>query len=478
MARKMNCVLFALIFGLNISNSDAQVINFDSSNEEERTFKLSDGLQKIMDLDEQGSIAITGFAFQEALVIGKMSPYKIWHFDAEGKLIWKKIVPNSKLDKALFLTTPDNRLFYVIQTKANKFYDKTTYLTQVGVVDGRERSLEIEGREEFGKNLQTIFSDSKYLYFITTEDGNEKNGKKKVTEKLVINRFDHQSLIHTKLAIDTPPIQGGDETSFWSFMGVKGENMLFGSKHVDIESGKNDFIVLEVSSDGKVNNTIRFSYKLPADKYSRPSYALNLGQNNFHEIERMDYEIVYGKNYSYTNAFATAFSHIRYNKDTEQFLVYGLYGDKPFHKIGPIYRGLYLSQFDPKGKEIWSTDQPAGDQLMGEGYFKVHARPAERDIEVVTAKENKIVVNISFNDINAPFFFSSDGKFLKSDFIKSKDFDLETFITPHNSKSKDYFESLAKDKTATKTTMITPRGEVLIYFSPKEKVFQTIFFKN
>jgi hypothetical protein len=481
--------VFSIIvfFFLSTCHANAQVVNFDSSNEKEKLFKAYTNVKGTLNLGDNGSIVVTGISFPNgATVVGKLPDDKIWHFDAEGKLVWKKTADEGNF----LLATPDNLLFYIIKANEDKFYSKTTHLNRISVIDGTERKVEIEGKEEFGKNLQTIICDNNFLFFVTTEDGNEKHDKKKTTEKLVFNRFDHQKLAHTKLTIDTPPIEGGEENSFWSFIGQKGEVKFFASKHADVEAGKNDFIILSVLPDGKVINTVKFSSSLSNGKFTRPAYALSSVLNSAINIQRLDYETRTGiKNsggtptsYSRTAALPTAFGHIIYDGNLDKFLIYGLYGDKPYKKLGPIYKGSYITCLDLDGKVVWSAEQPAGDQLMEEGYFRVHATPVDRDIQILTTEEKKIALNISFKDINAPFLFSSEGKFLKKDFIKytksSPGFDLKVFGTEQKSKVKNYLNSLPKDNKATAFEMMTAKGEVLIFFSPKEKIFKTVLFKN
>jgi hypothetical protein len=339
------------------------------------------------------------------------------------------------------VSTPDKSISYSIKTNKDRFYTKTTKLVQSDKSNGSERRLEIEGREEFGKNLQSIICDNNYIYFVTTEDGEEAHNKKKVTEKLVLNRFDHKKLDHTKLTIDTPPIEGGEESCFWSFVGQKDDTKFFAYKRVNEESSTIDFVVLGVSSEGKVSRAIKFSTDLSTGKFTRPSYSISEPTNSA-ILRRLDYNIkispltgptVGGFRTRYERVYTnpTAHSQVIYDNNNDKFLVYGLYGDKPFKTIASVYQGLYFTCFDLEGKKVWSTEQPAGAKLLDEGFFRVHGTPGDRNIEAFSTPQKKIVLVISFNNIIAPYLFSQDGKFLKSDLVKlskKSSFDINSFV--------------------------------------------------
>lgn len=70
-----------------------------------------------------------------------------------------------------------------------------------------------------GKSLQNILCDNNYLYLVATQEGDELHDRKKVNEKLLLNRFDAQTFSYKRFVIDTPPIEEGEENSFWSFIG-------------------------------------------------------------------------------------------------------------------------------------------------------------------------------------------------------------------------------------------------------------------
>jgi hypothetical protein len=336
------------------------------------------------------------------------------------------------------ISTPDKLISYSIKTNEDKFYSKTTKLVQSDKSNSSEKKFEIEGREEFGKNLQSIICDNNYIYFVTTEDGDESNNKKKVTEKLVLNRFDHKNLSHTKLTIETPPIEGGEESCFWSFVGQNDDTKFFAYKRVIEESNIVNFVVVGVSSEGKINSTSKFSTALSAGKFTRPSVNITEPSNSA-IIRRLDYRTRISTNtmggmrssYERTNAYPTAHSQVVYDGNNNRFLVFGLYGDKPFKTVASVYKGMYFTCYDVDGKKVWSTEQPADTKLMNEGFFRIHGTPGDRRVEAFSTPQKKIVFVITFNNIVAPYLFSSDGKFLKSSLVKEgrkSSFDINDFV--------------------------------------------------
>lgn len=336
------------------------------------------------------------------------------------------------------LATPDKTVLYSIKTNIDRFDGKVTKVLRTNPIDGSEVKLEVGGKEGFGKNLQVIICDNRYLFFVTTEDGLEAHEKKKINEKLVLNRYDHVNFQRTKFVVATPPIEGGDQTCFWSFVGQSESTKYFSYKRIDEKLTKVEFVILGVSSDGEVVSTTKFATSLGAGSFTRPFYNVSEPRNSI-IARRLDYLIRVSTNnsggmrssYERTLALPTAHAQVIFDNQKERFLVYGLFGDAPFKPVASQYKGLHLSSYDLAGNKSWSVQQPAGPKLMGEGFFRVHGTPGDRNLEVFSVPQEKIVVVVSFNNVVAPYLFTSEGKFLKSDLIKSNknsSFDINSFI--------------------------------------------------
>lgn len=186
----------------------AQIVNYEGAQERSLLYAKYYGVAAKLNLGDKGFILVIGSEISQS--------YQVLFFDAEGKLVWKKHTQREYViggKNEAFLCTPDCSFFYYIQAKGDKFSGKKTYVHRIAL-DGTEKKFEIDGKEEFGDQLQTIFCDNNFIYFATTENGNEGRDKKKVTEKLILNRFEHLAMAHKTFKISTPAIAEGDETSF------------------------------------------------------------------------------------------------------------------------------------------------------------------------------------------------------------------------------------------------------------------------
>jgi hypothetical protein len=476
-------IYFVTVLLLAKQACQAQVVNFEGDKEGSQLYAKYFGIVAKLNLGNKGFILVIGSELNK-------KSYVIYYFDAEGKLIWKKPTEREYgigYKKEAFICTPDNTYFYYIQVKDDHIYDKKTYVQQVGI-DGTEKKFVIEGKEEFGKQLQTIICDKDYIYFVTTEEGDEYRDKKKAEEKLILNRFDHKSMAHQRFSVKTPAIAAGDETSFWSYIGSREDIMFFTSKHVDTDLSKNDFTVIGINASGEVRSNVKISTTLGEGKFTRPSFAPSRNLNEANEIVRVDYEMKVGASAGggTVNRLIpqpTSFGQIVYDKNTDAFLVYGLYGPKPFRKIGSVYQGSYIYKYDLNGQSIWKTEQPAGDKLMEVGYFRVHSVPVDRDLILQTLPDKRIILTLGVVDLTkVPFLFSAEGKFIKSDFIermKKLDYQgVKIMALSENLKSVNYIETNLKEEKGDLTNLLNSSGEVLVYFPSKDKPFKTIFFKK
>jgi len=470
---------------LSYQVSQSQVVNFERDKADEQP--KSHEIRATLNLEDQGFILVIGKELVNA-------PHQVYRFDAEGKLVWKKTLESEygMNGTDVFIATPDNT-FYSIQVDNERMYDKKTYVHQVSN-DGTDRKFTIEGKEEFGKNLQAVFCDKDYLYFATTENGDERINRKKAAEKLILTRFDHKTMTSKSFRVNTPPILGDDKTSFWFYIGSHDDSKYFASKHVDTDMNKNEFTVITINTSGEVKGNIKMSMTLGEGKFLRPCYAEERTWNDAKQITQLDYQLKLDAQYRTSSANGTkrkgflterptAYGQITYDKNNDAFLVYGLYGPKPFKRIGPVYEGSYVYKYDLKGQNVWKVQQPAGEQLMGLRAFRVDFLPTDKTIEVQPLPDKRIIVTLSeFYKTQVPFLFSPDGKLIKSDFIKAMDAPnyqaVKVMAVSGEVKSINYIETNFKKQKGRLFNILNSKGEVLIYYPGKGEPFKTIFFKK
>ena len=161
-----------------------------------------------------------------------------------------------------------------------------------------------------------------------------------------------------------------------------------------------------------------------------------------------------------------AFSFIQFDAISNNFYVYGLTGPKPFKKVGPVYDGFFISKYDSQGNAVWNLQQPASAKLMGEGAFRVHALPSDRDIALKILPNGKLNFSIHFYDKLFEYEISDDGKLIGArDKKDALELTGSLFSLKEKLKSEEFIN---KSKATNKSKMvgfsnaITPSGEFVL----------------
>ncbi len=422
-------------------------------------------------------------------------------FNAQGELLWEKPMEykNSQTNKAL-ASSPTGDIVYAIASK--DYTEKPHYVNQVRR-NGELRTLEIAGRKEFGENLQSIFCDDHYLYYLFTQNSNERSDKKKVQEKLILNRFSNDDLSYKRIVLDLPAIASGETTTFWSYAGQKGEEIYLASKQIDRSSSASVFTVSAINSDGKVVRSFTLSLALDG-KFLRPAWDDLRLQNNKTNLEFDEYYRTSHAMYSGSHPFTPStpgqtpiiasststqqkitngsFGYIRMDQANGHFYVYGLSGPKPFKSIASVYNGFYVAQYDLLGKQLWKTEQPASKALLDESFFRIHGTPAERDITLKILPGGKSIFSIHFKKELFEFELSAEGKVIGTQhqtdvlaltgniFSDSEKLKSESFIQKN--------EATKKDKQIFYINALTTSGEIVVRSDIKDSTFDLYYFKN
>jgi hypothetical protein len=334
---------------------------------------------------------------------------------AEGKELWSWKSPealNFLFSKTYTLRTPDASYIYVIQYPDNAASGKTIYVNRL-TKEGVAKTFEIKARKEWGESLLSMFCDNEYMYILATKEGNEQSAKKKTTEKLILNRFNHSDLGYQRFELALPAVSGGDNVSFWSLIGQRGSEKFLASKSFDNETGKIVSRVVSIDSDGKQLSDTSFETALQEGVFLRPCYSV-FGNASGVELTHIDYEERTKTNSAVGDIPATmstfqvpletAFSHVVYSVAQDCFYSYGLTGTKAFKQIGSEYNSFYVQKFDRGGKLVWKIHQPVSKQLFSEPYFRVHGTPADRRLMLHPTDTDGALLVIGFQEVN--YFYS------------------------------------------------------------------------
>lgn len=420
------------------------------------------------------------------------------YYNAEGALVWTKRIENQYRNGESFtVSAPGGSVVYDIEIK--DFTRKPHTILQIKK-SGEEKKMTIEGVKDLGSSLQSVFCDDQYLYYLATQNGDERNDKKKSQEKLILNRFSHSDLSYQRFMLDLPVISGGENSIFWYFIGQDGDNKYLVSKEIDSENGKNLFNIAVFNEDGNISKKMSLQVVLDG-KYTRPAWNVAVPIRGYEIASNLDFEsstfttrvpnapgspgAAAGQAYtSYStsrqNHTKGAFGYVYFDPESKAFYAYGLLGPRPFKRIGPVYEGFYLYKFDLNGNQSWKLQHdPKG--LIDENFFRVHGTPSDRDINFKTLPGGKMNFSIHFKTTIFIYDIDPNGKVLasrrKDDFPGLAD---NAFISSGQSKSEAYIKKNYSNKKHDTffPSLITGTGEILLVPATQGSGIDIVYFKE
>lgn len=297
---------------------------------------------------------------------------------------------------------------YNVEIKPDDIYGKDHFITQIGS-DGIVKNFTIKAHEELGKALQTTFCDEQYFFQLTTDDGNEMAKKKKAQEKLIMNRFSAKDFSYKRIVLDLPPVSEGNNSTFWSFLGQTETEKFLVKKDVNVDAEKIILTIAAIDSEGTIKRTFTIEPKLEK-KFIRASNAIKSPISNFHQQSEFDYYPKKSGSWMVAETTSGAYANILFDPITQHFFVYGLFGPKPFTVLAPVQDGFYVMKYDQNGVRQWQTQQAAPTDLMGEGFFKVHATPGFRNLYLKIMSDHSLAFYIQFKKTRYSWGLSEAGK--------------------------------------------------------------------
>jgi hypothetical protein len=355
---------------------------------------------------------------KEGLVVAiqKDNEFTMRHFGAEVDLVWEAKTErhyNGKPDRHymsvydmvenFMVSTPSGSWVYHVEMKPGDYYKKDHYITQVSK-QGQVKKFTVEGREELGNSLQTVFCDNRYFYFLATDNGDETSKNKKAKDVLILNRFDAKDFSYKRIVLELPAIEPGENTTFWKYLGQTETEKLLVSKNIDYPNGKIVFTIAAFNDEGKVVRTLKIEPQLKG-AFIRPARIIKPPFASFHQVSEFNYfpKVTPGSPHTDSHVHVEptngGFCSIQFDEVSKSFHVFGLSGPKPFRRVGPVYNGFYVMKYDVDGKSQWYLQQAAPKSLMDESFFRVHAFPGLRNISLRSFPDQMINFSIQFKQM-------------------------------------------------------------------------------
>jgi len=429
------------------------------------------------------------------LETGIYMPHSIFYFSPSLELIWKKEFKDKQQyanrDKYLVASPHGSFTYYLeIASPAGGNFNKKNHDILQIKKDGTEKRFELESSDAYGQNLQTIFSDENYLYYLATENGHERHDKKKTTEKLILNRFDHEQHKHQRFVIDLPVIAEGENTTFWQFVSNTETEILLVSKAMDIPLGKAMYDVATVSPEGKVLSVKKISVSLQK-KFTRP--ANDIASPGWRSKATTDLSssstthTLNGSSQTITVVTSGGYGNLKFDPGTNGFYVYGLLGPIPFRKISPLYEGFYIVHLDKDGKEQWRVQHTGPAELVNNGTFSKHGRPADRWISLNFLPNHGLNFIIGFGDNIVEYEVASGGTVADHKMLRDiknvgnrNNLEAFPFSASGEFKSYDFVHKLIAKKTPATGYLGTvfTSGEVIIENNEREGDIKLYYFKR
>lgn len=415
------------------------------------------------------------------------------YYTATGELVWEKHVPARYYPwgEDPLLATPTGNVLYMLSiagTYGNDFTKKDHHVTRISK-DGTKKYTVLKGKPEFGKQLLAAFCDEQYLYYLTTLNGDETSNKKKVGEKMILNRFAHDGLAYKRFVLDLPPVPEGDDATYWMYLGSRGDAHYLVSKTTDTGRGINIFDVATFTPEGKVSSVKKITLQLDK-KFTRPAWDLSGKNRTFKNFSNLDFAMKTSRSnvpnmgptiftsYIYT---AGAFGYLMLDAENSCFYAYGLLGPAPFKIVAPVYEGFYIVKYNLEGNEQWRLQQTEDKALMEESYFRVHSLPSGRDIRLDILPAGELNFTISFKTVRFNYDISASGNRLgmrkKEDVVRSL---TSVFSATEKLPSEEFIKKsgIPNSKTVGYSNILTSAGEILIRMDKKKPAYDLYYFKK
>lgn len=380
------------------------------------------------------------------------------------------------IDQNYTVSTPTGSLIYVVDYKNDDYHQKPHYVTQF-TKSGEMKSFKIDPSDDLGYSFQTAFCDEEYFYMLATDNGWEQREKKKESEKLIFNRFDSKTFQYKRVVLDLPVVESGDHTAFWTFVGQNATEKFLVSKNINYEAEAPVITVAAFDKEGKVTRTWKMETKLNNLAFLRPAVNIRASGTLYHQVANFDYFIVQSKSgatgitYNEPRNDYSAFTSVAYDELNDAFYVFGLFGPKPFKKIGANYDGFYIYKYDSKGTSIWKLQQKAPPTLANYGPFKVHSTPAGRFISLRFGGDNSLNFSVQSRKLLATFVINAEGKVVRSvfdnNFIEQSP---STYVAASPSKAEAYLKKANAKKKNQQVTenAVLPDREIVFQANPGE----------
>lgn len=434
-------------------------------------------LHETVFLNDQGLVLKVG-------PINEKQPQRLLHYSADGQLRWTAEIKNEyglRNSNNFIVASPNGRVVYYIELKDDGFPNKTQYINRV-THDGKAKNFQMEANDLFGESLQTVFCDNEYLYYLSTEKGNERHDSKKSGEKLIMTRLAHNDVAPRKIKVALPSVAASENTTFWSFVGQRGKEKVFASKTVNSERPNQIIDIAVIDSDGQLLRKTAMEVVLDG-VFPRPVDEVDALKTGVFQNADLDFNEVYVPGSPATGSQGRtrfshnsgAFAHVSYDPGTGSVYVYGLFGPKPYKRVGPVHEGFYIQKFDNDGKNVWKLQYKGTKDLMAESFFKVHGTPADRTLALRLLPEGKLNFSVHFKRTLFTYEVSADGKIVASR-RKDKYDDLtdDRIVSGMPALKSELF---LKSKSADGRNYLSSAGELLVVVDEDNSEIDLMFFR-
>lgn len=429
-------------------------------------------------------------------VVGKQ-PKKLIRYNQSGEQVWsieiKPLYDRRDLDK--LVATPNGE--YVYNLEMGNAVGLAKYEPQITQIDqkGTAQKLKPGSPRQLGKSLLSIFCDDQFLYYLASENGDERHTKKKAEEKLLLTRFSHLDFSSKTITLKTPAVLPEENTSFWFYLGSVGEEHFLASKTTYPDFGKNDFQVVTFNAAGEIKRTMKFGITLK-DKFTRMSYVYWPQSASFENIVNYDRTIASvtsttpgagpggagGMTSTSTRNYLTdvAFGNLLLDKKTKSFYAFGLLGPRPFKNVASEYEGFYIHKFDLNGNPVWQVQESERTELTDDKFFRVHATPYDRDIAFRPgADKHELVVGLK--STNVTYTIDDTGVLTVKPKIQEYVQGISPYRTVRTGKSYAFMEKKAKEKLQKQVSFeqfMFPESEIVVIPSVKKPGYDLYYFKK
>lgn len=439
------------------------------ANSQDKTVSIAlernEELLDMLDLKEEGIIVKTGKDYANT----KALSWRLHYYTSELEKLWEVPIEKKQINKGFknwMIYSPGGEYIYHFEPKGyNTHFAISKYaITQISK-EGKKKEKELKELKKKGEKFATVATEKHLCFFAIDPSINYNRSKDK--KKLMMYRYDHETLREKRILVQTPFFEKPKKWSYWQYKGFNDEGFFLASKKTDGKMNTIAYRIAIVNEDGKLVREFTIDFELGKGRYLRPT---------------MISDDVLFANIHWRFLVATL-GNIVFDFEENVCYLHGLSGRKENEKGGEIgFNGLFLRKYDLEGEELLRMDPPRSKKLPLDHFFSQKSFPPNRFSSLVIESDKSLRFHVSFANRVFTAEFDKEGTYLGKMDCKFKGLGKKGIchLDLKNFEGFQFLQSRADNKKFKKHKYYlfdSMKGEILIETQAQKKLLNLYYFE-